>query len=350
MTLHDFKEKFDVHLINFINKKRESYYSLVLDLETRLVFDHMVKYIEGGKRIRPYCAYLAFSDSGKGFTNKHWLVLVAIELIHVLALIHDDIIDRAPDRRGILSMHKFIEKSYPVIRGDLQHFGYSQAILFGDIIFAASFQALSESSVSTAVHTKIHQLLDEVIIGQMMDVRLAYTDFVSQDVIIAKSKYKTALYTFARPFELGCILSGSHDDVQRSFYSVGKSLGILYQLQDDFLDVFDTKNALQKKLMNDIQEGQQTFVTSCFLEIAKKEERGIFLKYFGKKISEKEIPDIQNLLFSAGVDRILLDKILKDFANIKEEIDCSPFQEETKKMLYQVVETLKNRMPYDKNI
>lgn len=344
MNLQEFRNEFDKHLLVFVNKKIQDYTTLLGNKETQAVFAHVGKYIEGGKRIRPYSAYLALCESGKTPIVRDWAVFVALELIHVLALIHDDIIDKAQERRGIASLHTYISKLYPLTRGDSVHFGNSQAILVGDIIFAAAFQSLFESHAPVDVQRKVHQMLDEVILGQMLDVELAHTEPVSRDVIVEKSRYKTALYTFARPLEIGALLSGSSEKAQETLCVVGESLGLLYQLQDDFLDIFDTKNELKKELMNDIQEGQQTFVTECFFRVASQENREKFLQYFGKNLSNDDALIVRDLLKSVGVYDILVAELSDTFDSVRKRINSSELSGDTQSRLHDLLELLERRM------
>jgi len=344
MNLQEFRKEFDVHFSAFVKRKVKEYKNLAKDKETREFFTHLETYVKGGKRLRPYAAFMAFSESGKQISEKEWLVFISLELVHVLALIHDDIIDRALDRRGIDTIHTFIEKNTPIVRGDKKHFSNSQAILVGDIIFAASFQALRESQTSADVQYKIHQLLDEVIIGQMIDVNLAHGDFSTRAQIMTKSKYKTALYTFSRPFEVGALLGGISEKKQHDLYTIGEMLGVSYQLQDDYLDIFDTKNTLQKELLNDMKEGQQTLITYHILKQANEDQKKTFLKYFGKNFSIKDSKKIIKLITDLQIDTICEREILSLFEKTKRLVQNSSLSDTTQQYIINLVSLLEARM------
>lgn len=343
MNLAEFRQEFDKHFFMFVDKKISDYNTLTDETTFRSLFSYLKTYIEGGKRLRPYAAYLAFSESEKEVTDKEWLVFIALELIHVLALIHDDIIDKATKRRGIDSVHVFIQKNFQTVRGDGDHFANSQALLVGDLIFSSAFQALYNSGISSDVSTTIHKMLDEVILGQMIDVDLAYGEIASKSKIITKSKYKTALYTFARPFEVGCLLGGVSFSVQRDFFRTGELIGLTYQMQDDYLDVFDTKDVLQKEIMNDIKEGQQTLVTYYFFEKASQEQRSRFLEYFGVDFSASHAQDILHLFKELDIQKDVKKELDQLFTDTKESLDHSGFSEKTKKSLVELITILEKR-------
>lgn len=343
MNIHEFKKEFDIHFFAFAKKKIQEYKKIAKDKETRSFFSHLEKYIKGGKRLRPYAAYLGFSESKKVLSQKEWLVFISLELIHVLALIHDDVIDRATDRRGLDTINAFIQKNSNIIRGDKVHFANSQAILVGDLIFAAAFQALRESGASDQVQYKIQQLLDEVILGQMIDVKLAHVNFTTRTQIMTKSKYKTALYTFARPFEVGAILGGVSVKKQQDLYTIGESFGLTYQIQDDYLDIFGSRDTLKKELMNDIKEGQQTFVTESFFRKANPKQQKEFMQYFGNNFSKQDAHKILKLLKELQIDTDVYSKLTQSFTSTKSNIVSSSLSKKTKVQLKELVELLKAR-------
>lgn len=343
MNIQEFKQEFDKHLFLFVDKKLAEYKKISKNKEIKSIFSHVKTYIQGGKRLRPYGAYLGFVESGKKLTSKEWSVFVALELIHVLALIHDDIMDKAHDRRGIETIHTHIARTVDIVRGDKVHFSNSQAILVGDIIFASAFQILRQSGASMEIQEKIHQLLDEVIIGQMIDVRLAHVGIATRDEIMTKSKYKTALYTFARPFELGAMLGGLSSKKLKEFVQIGEILGLTYQTQDDYLDIFGSKDILQKELLNDIREGQQTLVTHHFFQSATLEQKQIFEKYFGTSFSSQAKKQIVILLQESGAQEKSLRDLQNYFKKTRKELYESSLSKKTKENIEHLIVLLEKR-------
>jgi len=343
MNLKEFRQKFDKRFFMFVDEKISDYNTLTDEKSFKSLFSYLKNYIKGGKRLRPYAAYVAFSESGKKLTDKEWLVFISLELIHVLALIHDDIIDKAAKRRGVDSVHVFIQKNFNIVRGNAKHFSNSQALLVGDLIFSSAFQALCRAGVSGEVSSTVYKMLDEVILGQMIDVDLAYGDVAPRSKIITKSKYKTALYTFARPFEIGCLLGNISPVTQSNFFEIGELIGLTYQTQDDYLDVFDTRNILQKELMNDIKEGQQTLITYHFFEKASQEQRSKFLQYFGHNFSTLHVQEILGLFKELNIQENVKKELDQLFKDTKKNLSNSDFSEKTKKSLLELIITLEKR-------
>lgn len=345
MNLQEFKQEFDKHLFLFVDRKIAEYQQIALDEELQSVFNHLRVYMQGGKRLRPYGVYVGFLAADREFSHSEWLVCVALELVHVLALIHDDVIDKAHDRRGVATLHEFMYLNTPSFnRGDKTHMANSQAVLVGDIVFAAAFQALRESQTSQEIQSKVHQLLDEVIIGQMIDVQMMFQNHVSKEKIIRKSKYKTALYTFARPFEVGALLAGVSETVQRDLGLLGEMLGTVYQIQDDYLDMFGSHDILQKEILNDIREGQHTLVTHYFFEQASEDDAKRLRQYMGTDISPEDAKDIIAMFDSYGVREKVSADIYTYFSDIKKTLQKSSVSAETSTAIMNIVYLLEQRM------
>lgn len=344
MTLQNFSKEFDRYFIPFVRKALKKYKTIIQDEELFQAIQHLEIYVQGGKRLRPYGVYLGLSERKKTPRKEDWLVMISVELIHVLALIHDDIIDKALTRRDVASVNGNIEKEHTIVRGSLTHYATSQAILIGDLMFSLAFQALAESGARLPVQQKIHQLLDEVILGQMIDVKLGAVKEVSKDMIIRKSKYKTALYTFARPFEIGACLAKVPPQKQKDLASIGEHLGICYQIQDDFLDVFGNETILKKDIMNDVREGQQTLITHYFFTRANDEQKKLFLKHFGTPFSEKYNAIIRSLFMETGVDTIVHKEMVEWFEKTKRKVRSSSLSTQTQVHILDLIETLRKRI------
>lgn len=344
MTLQEFTKEFDRHFIPFVRQALKRYKKLVRDEEIFKLISHIETYASGGKRLRPYGVYLGLQTKNKKIGVSEWMVMISLELIHVLALVHDDIIDKALTRRSTDSVNGYITKEVSLVRGDGVHYANSQAILVGDLMFSLAFQALAESRVPVAVQHKVHQLLDEVILGQMIDVKLAVSKEASRDLILRKSKYKTALYTFARPFEIGGLVAKAPMHVQKNLYTIGELLGLAYQAQDDYLDVFGNEAILKKDIMNDIREGQQTLLTHYFFSHANEEQKALFSKYFGTSFSEKYNPTIRSLFGEVGVDVHCKKEVMDLFAKTRKKIRESSLPFSVQSKFQELVDALEARI------
>ena len=195
------------------------------------LLDAFIEACEGGKRIRGTLVKLGY-EVGKihlrgeknalhlgGVEHKDILkVGTAIEILHAAILIHDDIIDESPTRRGQKSLY--------------QKVGISQAITLADLGFFLAIKIISESKFEDRRKNQAIKLFSETVvdtaIGQMLDI--LHTDPETC------AKLKTARYTIAGPLSLGAILAGAEEKLIRDFGEFGENLGIAFQIKDDILD------------------------------------------------------------------------------------------------------------------
>lgn len=219
-TLTTFKPYFDSVFIPYLELKLA---------EACIIAHHAVPFISqtktilslarGGKRIRAYTAYLGVISSGKSFADQMLPLLYAIELFHLFALVHDDIIDGDVFRRGVPTVH-------------ILH-GQNDALLWGDLLYALAFDAIAQAPLATETRILFGRMAQETIIGQMLDVHQPreHTSFVEQQYGVL---LKTSQYTFVYPFLLGQSMSGAVTPPLFSMFT--SELGITFQLQDDITD------------------------------------------------------------------------------------------------------------------
>ena len=207
------------------------------------------QYILGikGKRIRPICVYLA-NDLFANPTNDAYYAAAAIELFHNFSLIHDDIMDKAPIRRGIPTVH--------------QKYGNNTALLAGDVMLVKAYEYLGKVN---SLH--LHRCLDifnktaaEVCEGQQLDMDFENKDNVALAEYLNMITLKTSVLV-AASLEIGAVLGGAGAGNQQHLYEFGKNLGIAFQLQDDYLDAFGDANKTGKQQGGDILANKKTFLT-----------------------------------------------------------------------------------------
>jgi len=206
----------------------------------------------GGKRIRPTLALLSYQLFSND-TEQAIKPALAIELFHNFTLIHDDIIDEAPLRRGKPSVHN--------------KWGGNIAILSGDaMVFKAYqlFEGLSPSTLSTVIPLFTKTALD-VMEGQQMDMNYETSDNVSvDDYLTMISKKTAALMGFS--LQMGAIIAGAGQREAEKLKNVGVNLGIGFQLKDDLLDVYADNKKFGKQVGGDIISNKKTFLLIKALE------------------------------------------------------------------------------------
>jgi geranylgeranyl diphosphate synthase type II len=206
-----------------------------------------------------------------------WHVSTAIELFHNFTLIHDDIMDKAPLRRGHDTMHA--------------KFGESTALLAGDVMFVAAYDYLNKID-TLHIHSVIslfNRTAREVCEGQQLDMDFEKADEVSLESYLHMIELKTSVL-LAASLKLGSILGGASQRNQNLLYEFGKKLGIAFQIQDDYLDAFGDPKKFGKQPGGDIKSNKKTFLLIQALataDVSQKKELKQLMNGNGQDKTEK---------------------------------------------------------------
>jgi geranylgeranyl diphosphate synthase, type I len=265
-----FKKRFDVLLEKYLDKKIQDISKFTKDTSIRNYLNYLKEIsLSSGKRIRPYLAYLMYQTlSGK--KNENTLqFLVFLEIFHTYCLVHDDIMDKSKLRHGTPTAHVYILNYLKKEKrlGDLNHVGNSQAILLGDLLLAWSQEIINSNKkfpqeIISKVRNYFYEMVDEVIVGQMIDVDMATKKNVSKELIDEKTRLKTAGYSFINPLLIGAALSENmNNNIETFCREFGLAMGIAFQTQDDLLDVTSSDKKLGKTTSLDQSQNQHTYFT-----------------------------------------------------------------------------------------
>jgi geranylgeranyl diphosphate synthase, type I len=280
MDLIIFKKRFDILLGNYLDEKIENISKFTKDTSIHSYLIYLKKIsLSGGKRVRPYLAYLMYETLCKRKNEDILKLLVFLEIFHIFCLIHDDIMDKSDLRHGVKTVHNYVsqllEKEKRI--GEPDHAGNSQAILLGDILLTWSQEIINSNNtfpqqIIDNVNSLFYKMVDEVSIGQMIDVDIATRKTVSKELIDEKTRLKTAGYSFTSPLLIGAALSGKDDDEIKTFcIKFGLAMGIAFQTQDDLLDITSSDKNLGKTTSLDKSQNQHTYFTYFpSLEYGKK--------------------------------------------------------------------------------
>ncbi len=199
-----------------------------------------------GKRIRPICVYLA-NELFENFNEDAYHAAAAIELFHNFSLIHDDIMDEAPLRRGVETVH--------------QKYGNNTALLAGDVMLVKAYECLSK--ISSKYFPKcidvFNKTAKEVCEGQQLDMNFEKMESVSFEEYVNMITLKTSVLV-ASSLQMGAIIGGAGLGNQEHLYEFGKNLGIAFQIQDDYLDAFGDAAKTGKQQGGDIIANKKTFL------------------------------------------------------------------------------------------
>jgi|GEM_PF-228885 len=342
-SLATFQDMFHTHINLYLDNKLESHkkYS-----DSAMTFE-VVKYAtslirSGGKRIRPYIAFVAYYNEGGTNVDEAIQAGIALELFHTFALIHDDIIDKGTERHGKMSTHVHLEKymsSFP--RGNKAHIASSMAMLAGDLILSWSHGVIA-SLDNKKVQNIFLKMIEELVAGQLLDVTFMLQYEVETKTITRKNELKTALYSFVNPMLIGSALAHkfSHDDFYRE---LGLVVGQAYQIQDDLLDIVGDLNKTGKMNLLDVQDGQHTILSQYIFENAQTQDKEVFMSLFGKDIDSHGRKVLLRLFKDSGAIRFAENEITVLFEKAKKIISESGMKTPTKKVWNSLVDLLDKR-------
>lgn len=208
----------------------------------------------GGKRLRPVLTLLA-ADLFKATIADSIPAALAIEIFHNFTLMHDDIMDDAPLRRGQETVH--------------QKWNTNTAILSGDAMLIIAYQLLAESKPAYLpdILLTFNKMAKEVCEGQQLDMDFANALQVAEHDYINMIKLKTSVL-LGTALELGAIIGGADSLARSLIYSFGVNMGIAFQLQDDILDVYGDPLKFGKQVGGDIIENKKTYLLINALRLA----------------------------------------------------------------------------------
>ncbi len=240
----------------------------------------------GGKRIRPVLCLMGNELFGE-VNQDAWHAAAAIELFHNFTLIHDDIMDKAPLRRGNPTIHA--------------KYGMTAGILCGDITCIYAYQYISQVKMELPLVLKtFNRIAVEVCEGQQLDMDFESRNDVTIDEYIHMITLKTSVL-LAGSLKIGAMLGGATEGNADKLYEFGKNLGIAFQLQDDYLDAFGASDKLGKQQGGDIKANKKTYLLLKAWETASAHQRAGITDWLQKDTHDK-VPAMLSLFNETGSD------------------------------------------------
>ena len=233
---------------------------------------------KAGKRVRPV-AVLMGNELFSEIDSDAYHVANGIELFHNFSLIHDDIMDKAPLRRGMPTVHI--------------NYGENTALLAGDVMLVAAYEYLNKIK-TTHLHRIIslfNKTAKEVCEGQQLDMDFEKRDQVHMDEYMNMVILKTSVL-LATSLQMGAVLGGAGLGNQQHLYEFGKNLGIAFQVQDDYLDCFGDPKKFGKQPGGDILSNKKTFLMIHTMNVASGTQ-------------QKELKNIMNINPTDKVAKVL---------------------------------------------
>src|SRR4051812_15144338 len=291
--------------------------------ELELVLDMVRQGVTGGKRLRPAFCFWSYRAAGGADDGLPGVLTAAasLELLHVSALVHDDVMDSSDLRRGRPAAHRQFEAAHAdgTWLGDSAAFGRAPAILLGDLLLMWSAEMARSAGVPASALERALPLLEamrtEVTCGQYLDVVAQAQPLVTgqrspdaaRSIRLALDEasrvveYKSARYTVRRPCEIGAALADGGPQRQEALAAYGSPLGRAFQFRDDLLGVFGDPELTGKPAGDDLREGKRTVLVAHAYAGADAEGRELLGRRLGDpSLDERGVTDLQQVIIASG--------------------------------------------------
>lgn len=253
------------------------------------LYDPLEEFLSNsGKRIRPVLCLMGNELFSEIHQDAYHLA-AAVELFHNFTLVHDDIMDKAPLRRGLPTVHSV--------------HGEPTALLGGDVMMVVSYDYINkiESSHIKSIISLFNKTAKEVCEGQQLDMDFEKREIVSLDEYLKMIEMKTSVL-LASSLQLGSIIGGADITNQQHLYEFGRNLGVAFQIQDDYLDAFGDPSKFGKQVGGDIQSNKKTFLLIHALETAKGSMADL-LKSVLVQNPENKVEVVLEIYRECGIDK-----------------------------------------------
>ncbi|POX51995.1 geranylgeranyl pyrophosphate synthase [Streptomyces sp. Ru71] len=279
--------------------------------------------LRGGKRVRPTFTWLGWLGAGGDEDGDLAQAVVrtgaALELFHAYGLIHDDVIDASPTRRGAPAAHVLFAERHRdrCWNGDAELFGTGTAILIGDLAQGWADDLIRESGLPAPAQARVapvwSALRTEVLCGQLLDVTAEAAGAEDIDTPLRVNQYKTASYTVERPLHIGAAIAGADAGLVAAYRAFGRDVGVAFQLRDDLLGVFGAFEETGKPSGGDLVQGKRTMLLAVALKYADEQDPDAakFLRArIGTPITDEELAALRAVITDVGA----VDHIERDIA------------------------------------
>ena len=282
------------------------------------------EFTAGGKRFRPAFCYWGHVAIAGAPEQDDWLLQAAasLDLLHVSALVHDDVMDGSDTRRGAPSVHRQLETWHRDEggRGPSDAFGRAGAILLGDLLLVWSTEMFDHADLPQATRRTATAVLEamraEVTCGQFLDV-VAQTRLFGQadpldpsqlqaelDRVNRVVDYKSARYSVRHPLELGATLAGAEEQTLRALVAYGSLVGRAFQFRDDLLGVFGSAELTGKPIGDDLREGKRTVLVAHALAEAPPAQAAELDAMLGDPtLDDDQVARARQIITAAGADQ-----------------------------------------------
>ncbi len=285
----------------------------------------------GGKRIRPTLMLLGY-NLFKDNPEKILMNAVALETYHNYTLLHDDLMDNADLRRG----HETVHKKWDA----------NTAILSGDSMLVLAYERMAQCDEKHLA--KVLKLFTttalEIGEGQQFDMEFENRNDVKEEEYIEMIRLKTSVL-LACALKMGAILADASDEDAENLYKFGEQIGLAFQLQDDYLDVYGDTKVFGKEIGGDITSNKKTYMLINAFNLADEAQRAELQKWVdAEDFDRKEkVAAVTRLYNEIGIDKMAQDKIAYYFEQSKKYLDAVNVPAERKEELAKYAQKMMKR-------
>ena len=292
-----------------------------------------IKYVLdlGGKRIRPILMLLSYNlykDNPQEILSS----ACALETYHNYTLLHDDLMDEAPLRRGQQTVH--------------MKWNANQAILSGDSMLVLAYERLAKCDTKhlEAVLSLFTETALQIGEGQQYDMEFEMRNDVAVEEYIEMIRLKTSVL-LACATKMGAILADATQEDAENLYKFGEQIGLAFQLQDDYLDVYGDAKVFGKKIGGDIVSNKKTYMLITAFNQANTGQRAELENWINKKDfnTEEKIVAITRLYNEIGIDKLAKEKMNFYYEQGKNFLDAVKLPDERKEVLAEYAAKVMNR-------
>ena len=286
---------------------------------------------DGGKRLRPVLALLAY-NLYRDDVEKILKSVIGIEIFHNYTLLHDDVMDDAELRRGRQTVHKKWNSNVAILSGD------AAAITAYRMIESVDDEYLRR------VIDGFNQVAMDVCKGQQYDMEFETRDDVTEQEYIDMIYLKTSVL-IAGSIRHGALVAGAPEHEYNALYDFGGYLGLVFQLQDDYLDVYGDVAEFGKKIGGDILSNKKTYMLIKALELASPEDKALLKEWIAKKEfdPQEKIKAVTEIYNRTGIKEVVMSKIDSYMAKSREALAMVDVPEERKVYFREMVDYIGGR-------
>lgn len=292
-----------------------------------------IKYImeDGGKRLRPVLTLLAY-NLYRDDIEKALKSAIGIEIFHNYTLLHDDVMDDAELRRGRQTVHKKWNSNVAILSGDAA------------AITAYKYIENCEDKYLRQVIDGFNQVAMDVCKGQQYDMEFETRDDVSEEEYIHMIYLKTSVL-IAGSMRHGALIAGAPEHEYKALYDFGGYLGLVFQLQDDYLDVYGEVEEFGKKIGGDILCNKKTYLLIKALELAGEEDKALLKEWLKKEKFNpvEKIKEVTGIYERAGIQKMVKAKIDDYLEKSRLALEKIDVPEERKVFFYEMIDYIGGR-------